>query len=166
MKIITKKGDIFSIKIDEDHKKYMQYIANDSTQLNSDVIRVFKKTFLINEMPNLDVVVNDDVDFYAHCVVNLGVKLGVWEKIGKNENLGSLESILFRGTKDYGHRVGEQPIKISNNWYIWKINDIDFTKIGKIGNYKKADIGIIVTPFDILDRIRFGKYVFFYPEYE
>jgi hypothetical protein len=167
MRIITKKGDVFSIKIDENHKKFFQYIANDSTQLNSDVIRVFKKIYLSNDHPNLDKIINDDIDFYAHCVVNLGVKLGLWEKIGKNENIVNLKTILFRGTKDYGHKVGEEPIRVSNNWHIWKINDSGFTKVGKLlDDYKKADIGIIVTPFDILDRVKSGKYNFFYPEYE
>jgi hypothetical protein len=167
MRVITKKGDIFSIKIDENHKKFIQYIANDTTQLNSDVIRVFKKKYLSNDNPNLDEIVNDDIDFYAHCVVNLGVKLGLWEKIGKNENIGDLKTILFRGTKDYGHKVGEIPIRVSNNWHIWKINDSGFTKVGKLLDvYKKADIGIIVTPFDILERVKSGKYYFFYPEYE
>ena len=42
-RIVTKIGDIFQIKVDDIHAKYFQYIANDKTELNSDVIRVFKK---------------------------------------------------------------------------------------------------------------------------
>lgn len=42
-RVLTKIGDVFEVKIDETSKKYFQYIANDMTQLNSDVIRGFKK---------------------------------------------------------------------------------------------------------------------------
>jgi hypothetical protein len=35
-------GDVFSVPLGDGHKKYFQYVANDVTQLNSDVIRAFK----------------------------------------------------------------------------------------------------------------------------
>lgn len=38
----TKIGDIFCVKLDNNRKKHLQYVASDLTQLNSDVIRVFK----------------------------------------------------------------------------------------------------------------------------
>jgi len=49
----TKLGDIFSVNVTENTKKYFQYIANDLTQLNSDVIRAFKKEYSINDKPEL-----------------------------------------------------------------------------------------------------------------
>ena len=61
----TKLGDVFSIKIDDKFKKYIQYIANDLTQLNSDVIKVFKETYSIKSTPDLSEVVKGDIDFYA-----------------------------------------------------------------------------------------------------
>jgi len=42
----TRVGDVFCVYIDETSKKYLQYIANDLTQLNSDVIRAFKTKYL------------------------------------------------------------------------------------------------------------------------
>ena len=50
----TKLGDIFCVKIDENNKKYFQYIANDLTQLNSDVIRAFKR--IISNSSGLSVI--------------------------------------------------------------------------------------------------------------
>jgi hypothetical protein len=44
-RISTKIGDVFSAKIDGNTKKYFQLIAFDLTQLNSDVIRGFKKVY-------------------------------------------------------------------------------------------------------------------------
>jgi hypothetical protein len=81
-RVIIKVGDIFSSKVEDSHKKYFQYISNDSTQLNSDVIRSFNKSYPIDEVPDLKDVVKDEVTFYAHCVIKWGVKMGFWEKVG------------------------------------------------------------------------------------
>ncbi len=163
-RIITKIGDVFCVKLDDRNKKYFQYVAKDLTQLNSDVIRAFKKTYSIDEEPNLSEVVKDEIAFYGHCVTNLGVKMGVWEKVGKAPIVGELD-VLFRGTNDYGHKLGDEPIKISNNWYIWKINE-DFRDVGKLeGDNLKSEIGVVVNPFDIAHRMRTGKYDFVYPGY-
>ena len=62
----TKIGDVFSVKIDNHSKKYFQYIISDLTQLNSDVIRAFKKVYLIDTNPDLSEIVNGEVEFYAH----------------------------------------------------------------------------------------------------
>lgn len=43
VRVVTKVGDVFSVKLDNEMKKYFQLIAFDLTQLNSDVIRAFKK---------------------------------------------------------------------------------------------------------------------------
>jgi hypothetical protein len=74
---------------------------------------------------------------------------------------------LFRGTSDSGARAGQEPIKISDKWYVWRINDRDFTNVGKLeGENRKAEIGVVVNPYDIVDRIKTGKYNFFYPNFE
>ena len=41
---ITKVGDVFSVLIDTNTKKYFQYVGNDLMQLNSDVIKTFKNS--------------------------------------------------------------------------------------------------------------------------
>lgn len=163
----TKIGDVFSVKIDENSKKYFQLIAFDLTQLNSDVIRAFKKEYPINEKPELFEIINSEVEFYAHCVTKFGLKMGLWEQIGNISEVGDNSQILFRDTNDYGVRRGEEPIKISQNWYIWKINDKDFQNVGKLQEEnRKAEIGIVVTPIDIVDRMKTGKYNFVYPDFE
>lgn len=56
---------------------------------------------------------------------------------------------------------------VSYNWYIWKINDEKFTKVGKLlGENQKAEIGLIMNHEDIVYRIKNGKYNFpLYPGY-
>lgn len=162
----TKIGDVFSVKIDDINRKYFQYIARDLTQLNSDVIRVFKKVYHENNTLDLNDIVSGEVEFYAHCITKLGLKMGYWEYVGNISNTGSLENILFRDTNDYGSKPGDQ-IKLSNNWYVWKINDKDFTRVGKLlGNNRNAEIGIVISPDSIVNRMITGEYNFIYPKFE
>jgi hypothetical protein len=165
-RVVTKIGDIFSVKINDTSKKFFQLIAFDLTQLNSDVIRAFKTEYPIDANPNVLEVVNEEVVFYAHCVTNIGVKLGYWEKYNKCTEIGKTDHILFRDTNDYGTRPMEQ--FTSDNWYVWKINDEKFTRVGKLlGDNRKAEIGLVINPMSIVYRIKNGDYDFpFYPGYE
>ena len=167
VRVYTKIGDVFSVKINEGSKKYFQLIAYDLTQLNSDVIRAFSTVYPINLNPDLSEIVEGEVEFYAHCVTKFGVKMGLWEKVGSNKNIGETNHILFRDSDDYGVGPGEKPVKISSNWYVWHINDVDFTDVGKLkGKNRKAEIGIVISPYSIVERIKTGKYDFFYPGFE
>lgn len=151
-RIITKKGDVFSAALDDRHKKYFQYVGPDWTMLNSEVIRVFKKTYPIDEQPALQDVIKDEIQFYAHVVIKWGIKMKLWEKVGNVPEVGEVK-VLFRDSLDYGKQM-----KVSDNWRIWRINE-PFIKVGKLeGDNQKAEIGIVVTPEDILDRMRTGKY--------
>jgi hypothetical protein len=167
MRVVTKIGDVFSVKIDEESKKYFQLIAFDRYQLNSDVIRAFKKIYPLDSPPSPEEIIKGEVEFYAHCVTNLGVKMGVWEKVGKAKDIGDTSHILFRGTSDYGQKFEGKRINVSSKWYIWKINDRDSIRVGKLeGENRKAEIGVIVNPYDIEERMKTGKYSFFYPDFE
>ena len=162
----TKIGDVFSVKITDSSKKYFQLIAFDLMQLNSDVIRAFKQVYPLDINPDLQEIVNGEVDFYAHCVTKFGLKMNLWEKVGSISDVGKIDHILFRDTNDAGSKPGEQ-VKVSHKWYVWHINDKDFTTVGKLqGENRKAEIGVVVNPYDIVERIKTGKYSFFYPGFE
>lgn len=162
----TKIGDIFSINIDGLNKRYLQLIAFDLAQLNSDVIRIFSEIYPCGTNDDIEEIANGNVEFYAHTITKFGLQMGYWESVGTSANIGTTANILFRNTSDYGTRPGEQ-IKTSDNWYIWKINDTDFTKVGKLdGTNRKAEIGIVVSPDSIVHRIKTGQYDFVYPDYE
>lgn len=159
-RVVTKIGDVFSAKIDENNKKYFQLIAFDLYQLNSDVIRAFKKVHPIDAKPDLSEIVNGEVEFYAHCVTKFGVKLGLWGKAGSIKETGRLDHILFRGTSDYGVKRGEEPVKISEKWYVWRLGDLQTVRVGKLeGENRKAEIGLIINPESIVARIKTGKYL-------
>ena len=158
----TKIGDVFSVKIDDNSKKYLQYIISDLTQLNSDVIRAFKKVYPIDANPELSEIVKGEIEFYAHCVTKWGIKLGYWEKVGNIADVGKTDHILFRDSGDYGN----PQIKVSQDWWVWKINE-DQKRVGKlIGENQKAEIGLVINPESIVYRMRTGEYDFkAYPSY-
>lgn len=157
----TKIGDIFCVRFDNS-KKYFQYIISDLTQLNSDVIRAFTKSYSIHEEPELSEIVQGEVSFYAHCVTKLGLKMNLWERVGNTSEVGDTKDILFRDSYDYGY----PEIKVSQKWYVWKINEPD-VYVGKLTpEYQHAEIGIVVAPHNIVERIITGVYPFKgYPEY-
>lgn len=159
-RVTTKIGDVFSVDLDQNTKKYFQYVANDFTQLNSDVIRAFRKPYPVNASSDLADVVRDEVEFYAHSMVNLGVKMGFWEKVGRASDVGKV-GVLFRRSDDYGN----PEVKISHKWYVWRINE-EFVHVGKLeGENQKAEIGIVINPQWIVHRMRTGTYDFVYPGY-
>jgi len=167
-RVYTKIGDVFSVKIDESTKKYFQLIAYDLQMLNSDVIRAFEKKYPMNETPPLSEIINGEVEFYAHCVTKWGVKLGYWEKIGSNPDVGQLDHILFRETSDWGPvPATPETVYISEKWYVWRINDDDFTDVGKLeGENRNAEIGPVMPPKSIVERMQTGKYYGYYPSFE
>jgi len=154
----TRIGDVFVVKLDEDHKKYLQYVATDSSDLGSDVVRAFEKLYLMNENPSLSEIVRGEIQFYAHCVAKWGIKLGFWEKIG-NAPFDKV-TVWFRDSGD------DPQTKVSNNWWVWKINE-ERKKVGELkGKYQNAEIGSVIPPDSIVHRMRTGKYDFIYPDFE
>jgi len=166
-RVRTKIGDVFSVEISENEKKYFQLIAFDLTQLNSDVIRAFKKAYGINEQPSLSEIVNGEVEFYAHCVTKFGVKLELWDKVGTISDVGDIKHIIFRGTNEATRMEGDPFLEIAHNWYVWHIGDDDFKRVGELrGKNREAEIGRVINPYSIVHRIKTGKYNFYYPGFE
>jgi len=130
------------------------------TQLNSNVIRIFKQKYSSRSKPDLLKIVSGKVDIHAHVIIMWGIKMKLWKKVGHVPYEAGSEA-LFRGSKDHSN----PKIKLSHNWYVWKINE-PFQYVGKLeGEHKKADIGMVISPAGIVHRMRTGKYHFLYPNY-
>lgn len=157
----TKIGDIFCVTLNQTEKQYFQYVANDLNQLNSDVIRVFKRRYPIEQKFIISEILNDEILFSAHCATIVGIKLGFWEKAGNSDNVGKPDTLFFRDTDDYG-----TGIKKSLNWHVWKVSDSGFTKVGKLeGKNEKAEIGVVIPPDSIVHCMQTGHFDFTYPEW-
>lgn len=154
-RIVTKIGNIFCVEIDQQYKCYFQYIANDWEELNSTVIRVFKKRYTIESNPTMDEIVNDEVSFYAHTILRAGLYYNAWYKVGTSKNVGDTENIMFRWYKDvnYSNRTK------SYNWIIWKINEPTLF-VGEMNDeYRKYNLGIIFSYDNIVSKIATGKFL-------
>lgn len=169
-RIRPKIGDVFEVVLKNKTKGYVQYIGNDIEQLNSDVVRVFKTRYSADHTPDLKDVVKDGVEFYAHVTgVEFGVVNGEWERIGNINQLGDLKAPLFRDPGDGSERRdGELHFwpKISKSWYIWRMGQKK-TYVEKLeGENIKADMGLVIWPDSVIERMETGKYSGFYPDYK
>ena len=155
-RIITRIGDIFCIEIDTEYKCYFQYIAKDMSQLNSSVIRVFKRHYSMDYEYDEQEVLNDEVNFYAHTILRIGIDNGTWYKVGKSKEIGDTSKIMFRLSSDFGG--GPQPIK-SYHWYVWKLNE-EYIHIGELTEgYKDiTDLGLVIQYCDVFNKIKNGFY--------
>ncbi len=159
-RIVIRLGDVFVAQLNGNRKKFFQYVGDDLSMMNSRVIRVFREAFPLDVSPDLEFVVGGDVDFYAHVVIRWGLQLGLWQKVGNVKEIGTV-NVVFRGS----HDVGNPAMKRSLRWYVWNING-PYQEVGKLPpEHFSAEIGIVVSPADILDRMRTGSYDFFYPGY-
>jgi hypothetical protein len=164
VRIVTKVGDVFRVRLDESTCKYLQYIGNDLTYLNSDVIRGFSDAYPAAAAPKLLEVTRGEVDFYAHCSVNQGIRMGLWEKVGRVDEVGPVD-ILFRDTLDHFRRIDQEPIKVARNWRVWRVNE-PMRDVGELrGVNRKAEVGIVMSPHSIMHRFRTGE-EYPYPAYE
>lgn len=164
-RIVLKAGDIFAVSIGEEDEKYFQYIGDDSSQLDSQVIRIFKNKYIAKDINDLNEIANSEIDCHAHCFLKAANKLNLWRKIGNGVIAPNVE-ILFRDTYDYGRASWQEPILVSHNWIVWSIGQ-EFQQVGELmGNNRKADIGLVMSPSDIIHRITKGFYIMpFYPAF-
>ena len=112
--------------------------------------------------PNLDEIVKDDVDFYAHVMLNNGVREGIWYRVGKHQDLGDTENIMFRQhneTEVYFDEHGIPQIRDTSTWWIWKVNQ-DFIDIGaELPNeYRSLPEGSVFPYTSIIRKIKTGHF--------
>src|SRR3989338_10410086 len=157
--IRPKVGDIFEVLLKNGTKGYVQYIGNDITQLNSDVVRIFKKRYSSDVTPSLEEIVKGEIEFYAHVVgVEVGEEDGSWKRIGNSKELGDPKAPFFRDSRDFGNKV-----KISERWSVWHMNE-EMIYVGKLDvENVRADIGYVTWPQKVIERMQTGKYSDSYP---
>lgn len=173
-RVVTKIGDVFCIEFEGGFKCYFQYICNDLEQLNSSVIRVFKTHYSLDDNPKIEDILTDDIAFYAHTVLNFGIKLDGWYKVGKSSNIGieGLDNIYFGTANDtmsipYTTPDGIKTWKLITvnpleNWRIWKVNQTPMEHISLPIEYIDLIEQGGVHPYnEIRTRIQYGYYKYF-----
>lgn len=168
-RIVTKIGHVFCSEVEGVFKFYFQYVANDVHQLNSSVIRVFRTHYNLNDEPDLNTVVSDNVDFYAHTVLRRGIEQGLWHRIGKAGimNSDSLSEVIFAQTQNQSivYEPNAKLIEIDplRNWYMWHLGDADSRFIGVLPAHlhDMVEVSYVFPPLSVIQRAKYG----FYPEY-
>lgn len=162
---LSKLGDVYCVEIDNKYKSFFQYVANDISQLNSSVIRVFKTRYTIEDFPNIDDIINDDVIFYAHTIIQVGIINGVWYKVNKSncQTNTKVNSIVWV-TNDNDQFYISPMILLNKlfpffNWSLWTISSytlLCYRYLKWLSN--KVEYGTILPTDQIIDRIKFGYY--------
>ncbi len=166
-RIVTKIGNVFCVEMDGRYKCFFQYIANDIEQLNSSVIRVFRKRYPMDYKPDMDEIVGCEVAFYAHTILRAGIANGIWYKVGKTSDIGQkeLEDVIFGTTGKIRSDVQED-VDPRENWRIWDLNGNELRHTRLPESIKNTVEEGSVLPYQcILDRIRYGYYTWTMWEY-
>lgn len=165
-RIVTKIGNVFCAEIDGRYKCFFQYIMNDITQLNSSVIRVFKRRYPMDYKPRIEEIVSDEVWFYAHTILRFGIVYDAWYKVGNSKNLGEEEcrKVLFGSTHNIRTGTDIRIIEYVDpleNWSIWHIGE-DQVFIGKLPEmyFDKIEEGGVIPYCSIVERMKYGFYTF------
>lgn len=152
-RIVTKIGDIFSVGLDDKKKRFFQYVAIDESQLGGSVIRVFKRKYDIDAEPSFKDIVNDNVDFFTHTSLKIGILEGYWMKIGRCSDIGETDNIYFRSVGE----LNSSNLKKSYHWIVWKVNG-EWEDIGEMKEkYKNYDLGSIFPSIWVVNKIKTGR---------
>lgn len=160
---VTKKltaGDLFEVRVSASRAKRFQYVADDSTQLGSQVVRVFRETYDANEPSEVPRIATGEIEFHAHVFLRIGLRQGLWRKVGNAQPREDVE-VLFRDSRDYG----KPEVETSRSWYVWRVGGA-FEDVGELtSRHQAAEIGVVVPPDSLVHRVRTGRYDFVYPGY-
>lgn len=164
-------GDVFEVLLHDRRKVYLQYIGTDALQIKTHVIRVFKNRYSAESNPDIEEIVSDSVEFYAHVIsVEFGIQDGTWQRIGNSKNLGDPRDAFFRDPGDSAVKresgLWGMP-EVSKTWYLWRLGDSEKVFVKQlIGKDTEADRGSAMWPAHIIERIETGRYSGFYPSYQ
>ena len=162
-RIVTKVGNVFCVEIDNEYKCFFQYIEKDVFQLGSSVIRAFKTRYPMDYKPVIEDIVKDEILFYAHTILRVGIEDGAWYKVGKSKELGlsGLNNVMFGDVFNYKATPNLQLIEVDylENWTIWKVNE-ERINIGVLPTeyYEIIEEGGVVPYDEVVTRFRIGYF--------
>ncbi len=151
-------GDIFEVSLPNKMYTYFQYVGDDSTLMNSNVIRVFEYQKEENEKLVFDNILKSKILYYTHCMVKIGAtKYNIWKKIGN-------VSLEINYNPPFFREHGDSGVKKSYTWYVWQVNN-QTVRIGELTNeYINYNRGGVFHPLDVKEWIETGKNRFYLPE--
>jgi hypothetical protein len=152
----AKIGDIFRVET-EQGSRYFQYLGNDSTQLGGNIIAAFAGGVREADI-DIASITELPIEFFAITTISLGLKMRLWSFVGSARAV-QYSHVIFRDTNDYG----TPDVLSSNDWWVWSPNAKSKHVGPLVGEYRKSYIGVLAAPINICDRLKTGKYSYFYP---
>jgi len=163
-RIVTKVGDIFkTVSVGKKHR-YLQLVAIDRANLNSDVIVVFSAA--MDRKVNIDEVAQGPIEFYTHTSVSQGVRLGLWERVGNASVYINLENLHFKYHRGKEHVDALKRVAAKMNaphleppfdmpyWDAWSLPDEQYHSIsGLAGEKLDAQDGAILPARAVMSRL-------------
>ena len=156
-RVVIRVGNVFCADIKGKFKRYFQYIGLDYEQLNSEVIRVFKTHYPVDAAVNLEEVVKDEIDFYAHVVIRAGFLYNYWEKVG-NVPFKEKADALFRSSGDYMRLPASPVVKLTSQSYVWRMKEPSVFVGRQNEETRRADIGLLWDPESVFERMETGYF--------
>lgn len=108
--------------------------------------------------PNIEEIVKDEVEFYAHTILKFGIVFNAWYKVGTSKNIGDEYKEALFG--DISPIIYQKPdINPAEIWVISKINNPHIF-VGRLNNEykKKITMGGVIPYVDIINRLKLGYY--------
>lgn len=163
MNIRVTKGNVFKVKLSNGYIRYFQFLGKDVSELNGDVIVIFKKHYT-DEQYNMDEILQDEIEYFMHTSVSFGVKLGLWERVFTSPVSIPEADIVFRTSQDIGLHPRQH--FVSHRWVVWSMNG-DRRYVGTLPKkYYKADLGGVYAPIHVIIRLETGEVPDkYYPSY-
>lgn len=148
----------YEIPLNDGTSVLAQTMGRDSTQLHADIFRVYKTRFETGKAKALIASAQSlEIDFHALVLISLGKKLKIWHEVMKSQDTSECNA-WFRMCDVEDGRLPP----VSKKWWLWKVNQ-PMKFVGALTDEtRKAEIGSIVVPPDILHRITTGKYSYFH----
>lgn len=152
-------GDIYAVHLPGDSLGFMQHIANDKSQLGSNVVRIFGIIQAKGAAVDLEKIAESQVKFYAHVLLRAGETLDVWEKIGRINKVSASIPLWCQCNED-GNWSRDL---VSYNWVVWQTNGPRIPAVLDSKDFLEAELGDAFSPNSIRTRLFDGKYGGVYP---
>ena len=152
-----KIGDVYRVALSDEKFAYMQHICNDLTQLSSAVVFVLRTKFEPNEEIKFEKVADVQTGFFAHVFPKAGEVLKVWEPVSWSQPVLDSNQVTWSI-----FNLDDIKLERTTRWCVW---ETDKEMRGPVSRKElmNSELGLVMSPEQIISRIETGQYKTNYP---
>jgi hypothetical protein len=129
----------------------MQHLANDRSQLNSNIVLVIPIKYPANEKFEVKKITAND-GFFAHVFLKAGETLKVWEYVQRTNPVIIDIPVIWAMCS-----VEDLRLEVSHSWQVWRTNEEMRLPLSQ-DELTEAEFGMVMSPPQIVDRIEQSAY--------